>query len=114
MKKIKYFETIRDKDNKDKFKFVEFEGYLQDFYDSETDKKLNVVFRKDDKLWWKATHLESGILITSGYSSKKACMEGMLAKVNAVAKVIDRGDVKKIIDELEQYQNGGVIKDVIT
>ena len=71
MKKIKYYETLRLKAEDGKHQFEEYEGWYDAFYDVETNTKINVVFRKDDNLQWKATHLESGILITSGVCHKE-------------------------------------------
>lgn len=106
MKKIKYYETMREKDKKGNLKFEQCEGYFETLYDSENDMQIRVVFRKDDALKWKCTHLESGILIISGYETKKACIEKMLTLTNKIAKIIKRGDLKNIVDELEIYRNG--------
>ena len=113
MKKIKYYETEREKANNQKFRFRQFEGYLKEFYNSETDSIVNVVFRRDARLEWKATHLESGILIVSCYPSRKACIDGLMVKLNAVAKAIQHEEVKKIIDELEKHRNKELKKHVI-
>ena len=87
MTKIKYYESIRNPKTGELDHFEQFEGYLEKFYDVETDMQINVVFRKDDELLWKATHLESGVLIVSGFTSRKECVDKMIILTNKVAKL---------------------------
>ena len=105
MKKITYFETLRERTKTGKYQFAEFVGYLETFYDSTTDMKINIVFRKDDQLKWKATHLESGVLIVSGFTTKNACVEKVLTLVNRLGKLLKQDHLKGVMDELENYRN---------
>lgn len=107
MKKIKYYETLREKTEEGKHQFEEYEGWYEAFYDSETNTKINVVLRKDDNLLWKATHLDSGILITSGYVTKKSCLEKIMSVLNKVARVLSSDKtILSVIQELEEHRNG--------
>lgn len=106
MKKITYFETLKEKTKQGNYQFAEFTGTLESLYDEKTDSIVNVVFRKDDKMKWKATHLESGILITSGFESKKECLDKVVRILNHVAKVLKNDkSIERVIEELEIYKN---------
>ena len=105
MKKITYFETLKKKKN-GKYQFAEHVGWLETIYDSGTDEQLNIVFRKDDKLQWKATHLESGILICSGHVTKTECVLKVISILEHIEKVLNHDkSIQRVIEELEIYKN---------
>lgn len=104
MKKIKYIETNRS--NTNQYEFVECEGWVDTFYDVQTNTPVNIVFRKCDSLMWKATHLESGMVIISGYTTKKGCVEGILMKIGKIAYFLNNSNyVQGVMKELEKYKN---------
>ena len=103
MKKIKYYERCRNEEGHTFFD--EKEGYLEEYFDIPSDKKIKVCYRRDDKGLWKATHYDSGLSIDYGLLTRNKAVESVKKRLQAVITRLQDKDVRSYIYELTEYKN---------
>lgn len=89
--------------------FEKVSGYIETITDKQ-DKKITVGFHNVPGLWWVATHIESGLLLSHA-RTRKECLERVKETefLERLSDSIDREEIKEYIEQMQKFLKTGSI-----
>lgn len=90
--------------------FEKVSGYVETITDKQ-NKKITVGFHNVPGLWWCATHLESGLLLSRHAKTRKECLEQVKDQkfIELLSSSIEREEIKEYIEQMQKFLKTGSI-----